>query len=707
MTRTATGDRKAGRTRLARLLAPESVVFIGGRIAEMAIERCREAGFEGQLLAVHPSRETIAGVRCYPSIADLPIVPDAAYVGVNREATIDVVRALSERGAGGCVCYAAGFAEVGGEGIPLQARLVEAAGDMPLIGPNCFGFINYLDGCALWPYLFGGGRTERGVALISQSGNVAMNLTMNERSVRFSHVICAGNQAVQGPGDYLEALLGDSRVSAVGMVLEGLDDLEGFARMAQRALQQRVPIVVLKVGRSAAGAERASSHTSSLTGSDVLYDAYFARLGVIRVDSLHQLLETLKIFDVAGPLPGRNIMTLSCSGGEAGMLADLAAAHGLVTPPFTDEQTRALYALFPGYVTVSNPFDYNTSIWGNRAGMQRCFATAMSGTHNLAVLVYDHPTIEAKEVDEWLDCIEAFVAAHVDTGMRAVVACTVSELLPKHLRDRLIAAAVTPLQGLDTALYAIAAAATYHERQPALAAATLPRPIGLGGSAAPASGVTLDEWQGKARLAGHGVPTPEGRLVTIADLDTAVAELGFPLVLKACGAAFLHKSELGAVRVGLRSLAEVQAAAASILTAVAEHGLSVESFLLERMIDDGVAELIVGVHRDAQFGPTLVIGSGGVLVELVGDSVSLLLPTDRATVGAALARLRVATLLKGFRGRPAGDDAAAVDAIMAIATFTDACWDSVQELDVNPLIVRPSGRGAVAVDALLRLSTPH
>jgi acyl-CoA synthetase (NDP forming) len=695
------------RTRLERLLAPKSVVFIGGRIAEMAIARCREAGFSGEIFAVHPSREFIGDVRCYRSIADLPSVPDAAYVGVNREATIDVVRALAERDAGGCVCYAAGFAEVGGEGIALQARLVDAAGEMPLIGPNCFGFINYLDGCALWPYLFGGQRIPQGVALISQSGNVAMNLTMNERSVRFTHVICAGNQAVQGPGDYLAALLADSRVRAVGMVLEGLDDLDGFAHMAQRALSLRIPIVVLKIGRTAAGAERASSHTSSLTGSDVLYDAFFERLGVIRVDSLHQLLETLKVFDIAGPLPGRNIVTLSCSGGEAGMLADLCGEHDLKTPAFTQEQTAALHKRFPGYVTVSNPFDYNTSIWGDRQAMQQCFATSMRGTHDAALLIYDHPTIEAQEVDEWLDCLEAFVDAHVDTGMRAFVVCTVSELLPAPLRERLISAGITPLQGLDTALYALSAAAGYHERQAALVNKPLPRSSKSVFSASTADGTALDEWQGKQQLQSFGVPIPDGRLVGIAELDQAAETLGFPLVLKACGAGFQHKSELGAVCVGLTNLMDLRAAAQAIQASVATHGLKVESFLLERMVDDGVAELIIGIHRDAQFGPTLVIGSGGVLVELVGDAVSLLLPTDRASVTQALSQLKVSKLLAGFRGRPPGDTAAVIDVIMAIAQMTDVLWDSVQELDVNPLIVRPQGQGAVAVDALLRLSTYH
>ncbi len=692
--------------RLARLIAPRSIAFIGGRIAEMALARCREAGFTGELYAVHPTRTSLGGVACYPSVEALPVVPDAAYVGVNRAASIEVVQSLSRRGAGGCVCYAAGYAEIGSEGRALQDRLVEAAAGMPLVGPNCFGLINYVDRCALWPYLFGGAPVNAGVALISQSGNVAMNLTMNERSVRFTHVICAGNQAALGPADYLDALLDDPRVRAVGMLIEGLDDLAAFAAAAQRALGKGIPIVVMKVGRTADGAARASSHTSSLTGSDVLFDAFFRRLGVIRVSSLPQLLETLKLFDVIGPLAGPDIVTLSCSGGEAAILADLCAQYGLRTPAFTAVQTEALVKLFPGYVTVSNPFDYNTSIWGDREGMRRCFTTSLSGAHHAAMLVYDHPTVVADEVAEWIDALDAFIAAHAATGMPALVACTVPELLPRSLRERLMSVGIAPMQGLDDALFALAAAAGFAASRARESTRALPRPAPPSRSD-PERGTLLDEWHSKQRLRAAGLWVPDGRLVAAAGLADAVAAIGLPVALKACGAGFEHKSELGAVRLGLASLAAVESAAAAISAAASARGVVAEAFLVERMIDGAVAELIVGVHVDAQFGPTLVIGSGGILVELVGDTVSLLLPTTAAEIERALESLKVWTLLQGFRGRPAGDVPAAVAAILAIAAFTDAHWASLRELDVNPLLVLPQGQGIVAVDALLRIDAPQ
>ncbi len=683
---------------LRRLLSPRSVAFVGGRIAEMTIRRCQQLGFAGEMMPVHPDRQSVAGLRCYPTLESLPQVPDAAYVGVNRRLTIDIVARLSAMGAGGCVCYAAGFAEIGDGGEEFQDRLVEAAGHMPLVGPNTFGFLNLLEDCALWPYLFGGGHVDEGVALISQSGNIAMNLTMNQRSVRFTHVIGTGNQAVLGPGDYLDALLDDSRVRAVGMYLEGLDDVDGLSRAASRALEQRVPVVVLKVGRTEAAAERASTHTSSIVGSDTLVDAYFERLGIVRVGSLTQLLETLKLFDVSGPLRGNDLVTLSCSGGEAAILADLTDEHGLRTSPFSQAQRRELESESANYVTVSNPFDYNTSIWGDAAAQERCFTISMSGEHDAAVLVYDHPTVQAAEVDEWIIALDAFIAAQQATGMRAFVVCTITELLPEPLRERLIAHGITPLQGLDDALCALAAAAAYEHRRGQLPRAVDPT------DGVPVDAVVLDEWESKQRLSAYGLVPPAGEVGSASEAAQIADRIGYPVVIKALGAELAHKSELGAVLVGLHSEAEVVAGVAAIAESITGHGARSERFLVERMVEGAVAELLVGVKRDPQFGPALVIGTGGTLVELLADTVALLLPTERQAVEAAVSSLKVSRLLDGFRGAPAGDRGAAIDAIVSVADFAADHWDTLVELDINPLMVLPAGGGVVVADALIRIS---
>jgi len=690
---------------LRRLLSPRSVAFVGGTFAEMAIRRNQELGYEGEIWPVHPTRKEVAGIQAYPAISDLPGVPDAAFVAIRRELTIDLVKQLSDAGVGGCVCYAAGFAEMGEEGQALQDQLVAAAGGMPLVGPNCFGFVNYLDKTALWPYLFGGKPVERGIALISQSGNIAMNLTMNQRSVNFTHVIGAGNQAVLEQADYIDALLQDDRVAAIGMYIEGVDDIEHFSRSALQALRQRVPIVVLKVGKTASSARQAGSHTHSLTGSDVLFDALFDRLGIIRVHSLNRLLETLKVLELGAELTGRNIFSLSCSGGEAAVIADAAAEFDIEMKPFSDAQTKKLAGQFPNYVTVSNPFDYNTSIWGDRAEMERCFTTSMEGEHDAAVLVYDHPTVASDEVDEWATTLDAFIAAHKATGMPAFVVCTISELLPEHVRERLIAEGIVPLQGLDDALFALSEAAKYREfLTDGASGATAPN-FATKAIAGDSNARFVDEWRSKCMLHDAGLAVPEGEVGSAADAAEIAERIGYPVVVKAVGENYLHKSDIGAVILNLQDAGEVAEAIAKISESVAEtHGVP-EQFLVERMATGAIAELIVGIKRDDQFGLALVIGAGGILVELVADSVSLLLPTDRAAVMKAVESLSAAKLIKGFRGNAAGDMNATVDAILSVAKFTESHWDSLMELDINPLLVLPDGQGVVAADALIRFSS--
>jgi acyl-CoA synthetase (NDP forming) len=689
--------------KMGRLLAPKSIAFIGGRIAEMAIEKCQSIGFEGEIWPVHPNRTKVAGFACFPSIDTLPSVPDAAYVGVNRNLTVEVVGGLSRMGVGGAVCYAAGFSDMGEAGKQIQQALVAAAGDMPVVGPNCFGLINFLDRTALWPYPFGGTPRGSGVALISQSGNIAMNLTMNLRSVRFSYVIGAGNQAVLGLSDYLEVLLNDERVTAIGMYIEGINDLGAFCKAAARAVEQRVPIVVMKVGKTEASAKQSSTHTDSLTGSDELHDALFKRLGIIRVDSLNRLLETLKALELSPVLAGRTIFSLSCSGGEAAIIADLVPEFDLHMPAFSERQMSDLQSQFTDYVTVSNPFDYNTSIWGDQRAQQRCFTSSMQGTHDAAILIYDHPTVEWAGVDEWIMALDAFIAAHKSTGKPAFVICTISELLPLEIQERLINHGVVPLQGLNDGLSAIGNTASYHEFQRLkMQSMTLPK---FAGTAIQQPSRFLDEYTAKQQLRSFGICVPEGALASAENAIAVADKLGYPVVVKAVGEQFLHKSDIGVLLLNLINADEVNEAVTRITRNIAAAGLETpEKFLIEKMVSDVVAEVIVGIKRDQQFGLALVIGSGGIFVELIKDSVSLLLPTDEKSIVDALSSLALQKLLDGYRGKPSGDMAALVAAISAFARYAETHWDTLLEADINPLMVLAEGSGAVAADALIHLA---
>ena len=682
-----------------RLLYPRSIVFVGGRDLAGAIRNCEELGYDGEIHVVHPKYEELAGWKCYPSVSELPETPDAAFVGIRRDRTIDAVRELSSIGVGGCICHAAGFAELDAEGEELQEKLVEAAGEMALAGPNCYGLLNYLEGAALWPDLQGGGRTERGVAIVSQSGNVSLNLTMTERSLPVSHVVSIGNQAALGLGDYVDALSDDPRVDAIGLYIEGIGDVPGFCRAALRALRRGVPIVALKSGVSEKGARATLSHTSSLSTPDDLYDALFEKVGIVRAPTLTAFVETLKLLSTAGPLQGRGLGVIAGSGGDAAMLADLASPAGLSLPDFDEDRRQRLREQLGDFVSVSNPLDYNTAIWGDREALERCFATVMEGGFDAAVLILDYPRPGCAGQDAWDTTADALVAVSASSGVPAVVASTLPELLPGHARERLSAGGVTPLQGLPEAVSALSGAAWYGERRAEILASEPDIPSSAQLANAEREPVLLDESESKRCLAAYGLNMPESRLIDGVRAPVAASELGFPVALKAAGEALAHKSESGAVALDLRSEDEVERAVQHIHPEA--NGSPEKRLLVERMVGGAVAELIVGVKRDERFGLALVIGSGGTLTELARDCETLLLPVTREVVSRALDSLAASRLLDGFRGGPAGDREAVIDAILSVAEFAEDHRERLLELDVNPLLALPGG--AVAVDALIRL----
>ncbi len=690
--------RAAKLANLRRLLSPRHVAFIGGQRLAATIGYCVDAGFGGEIWPVNPTYPEIGGQRCYKSLADLPAPPDAAFIAVPRELTVEMVRELSRMGAGGAVCYAAGFAEVGGEGIALQAALVEAAGDLATVGPNCYGVLNYVEGVAMFASGFGGQRAERGVAIVAQSGNLALNLTQNARSVPLSYVITAGNQAVLKLADYIEVLGEDRHVSAIALYIEGLDDVPRFSRAVLKARRNGKQVVAYKAGRSELGARLAMSHTSSLAGNDKLYDALFAHLGVMRVESIAGLLETAKLVSVSGVPKGDRLAVFTCSGADNLMTADLAAKHGFKLPALSAGQIAELKHQLPSFASISNPLDYNTSLWGDRAALVKCFGTVMQGGFDAGMLIVDYPPSDPAGQRDCDISVEALVSAcRAAGGKPAMAASDLAELIPEKARARMLEMGCAPLQGLEDAVAAFAAV-TSRARQSADAALALPDlpPV-------PAGARLIEEWKCKRWLGEFGLKVPAGRLITPEEAAKAALEIGFPVALKLGCPAVAHKTEAGALALGLKSESEVRKAVADMTARLARRQppLTAERFLVEQQLSGAVAELIIGVRRDPQFGLVMVVGLGGTLVELVEDAASFLLPTDRASVARVLAGLKVMKLLKGFRGQPAGDLDAVLDAVIAIARFADAHRDRLVELDVNPLMVMPQGHGAVAVDALI------
>ena len=690
------------RDNLKRMLAPQHVAFVGGRSMARALKRCAEGGYQGQMWLVNPQHDSLEGVPCVRSVAELPCGPDAVFIATNRELTLTCVAELAAIGAGGAICYASGFAETGAEGQALQQQLLKAAGDMALLGPNCYGLLDYLHSSALWPVAHGGKVVEKGVAVLTQSGNFAYNLSMSDRSLPVAYMASVGNQAQLGVAELMDVLLDEPRVTAIGLHLEGLKNVPGFARAAHKALEKGIPIIALKTGVSQIGAELALSHTSSLSGSDALYDALFDRLGVIRVSGPVSFVETLKAA-ACGNLPaGNSLIALACSGGDAGLIADYAERNDLGLPKLDQGQVGELAQVLPTYANLVNPLDFTTAIWGDGEALNRMLDSALRTEADAAMLVLDYPsefTGERKECDLLLELYCAALQRHGKTGF---VTSAFPELLPAHARERLHAQGVAALQGVEDGLAAWGRIAGYQRNRHALLALGESALVPLCPQALEGEGRVFNEWDSKQALKGFGLPTPNGVLSTPDKALKDAETLGYPLVLKAVSAQLPHKTEAGAVALNLKDGAALSADLEKMRTSIAAYapGVVFDQLLLEPMAKPPLAELIVGIKRENDFGLALVIGAGGILVELLKDSRSLLLPTTDGAIRNALLSLRSAPLLQGFRGRESADLDALVAAIRAVADY--ACENAAQllELDVNPLLV--SAQGTTAVDALIR-----
>ncbi|NNF64687.1 MAG: acetate--CoA ligase family protein [Acidimicrobiia bacterium] len=665
---------------LSRLIAPRSIAMVGGRQAELAIEQCDALGYEGEVWAVHPTRNTIGGRKAYRSIHELPAVPDAAFVAVNRLDTVEVVQALAKVGAGGAVCYAAGFAEAGADGIELQQRLV--AHDMPVIGPNCYGVINATTGAALWPDVQGCRRATSGAALVTQSGNIALNLTMNRRGLNFTHVVSLGNQAGVRIEDCITYFAHDPATSAIGVHAESIVDTQSFAAAALAARAAKTPIVMLKTGRSETAAMIATSHTAAIAKPDSIYGALFDRYGVITVDSISQLAATLDFLVTVGPLRSNRVISLSCSGGEASLVADRAENNGVVFEPFAAEQSERIGDVLTDRVAITNPLDYHTFIWDHEPELTECFTAALDGAADAAMLVLDWPNAASKDAS-WWPTLRAIAAARATTGTPTVVSASIADNMPDAVCDEIRRLGMVAGYSIDETLSAMGAAArvgsSYESATPTMH---------LPSSPATGSNAILTEHAAKVLLQRAGCDVPES---VVLGPQHPMPDVAFPVVVKAVG--LLHKSDHGGVIVNVAN----QTALAS---AVERVRLLSDAALVERQVTDVVAELLVTARREHPIGVTLTLGAGGELVELIDSTATALLPVDDAGVMELLDRVSIGRILSGIRGRAPANVAAVIECIQAISSLLIDRPDIV-EIEVNPLLATTTS--AVVVDALITL----
>ncbi|WP_405948636.1 acetate--CoA ligase family protein [Streptomyces prunicolor] len=690
----------AGVPDLDRFFRPESVAVIGASDAEgrpnTGITRQLMAWAErvgARLHPVHPTRATVFDVPCFPSIADLPEQVDLAVVLVADP--LPVIEQLAEAKVRFAVAFASGFAETGEAGALAQAQLAAAVGrsGLRLLGPNTNlnAFENFredLEGPA--------------IALITQSGHQGRPVfALQELGIRLSHWAPTGNEADLETADFISYFAERPEVGAIACYVEGLKDGRSFLLAADRAARRKVPVVAVKVGRTETGARTAASHTGKLTGADTVVDAAMRQYGVIRVDGLDELQDTAALLARAKPPVAEGVVVYSISGGTGAHFADLASEAGLRLPQLSDAKQSQLHEWIPPYLSVANPVDNGGHPVGDWRG--RKIIDAILDDPEVGVLVCPitgpFPPLSDKLVED-------LVAAAEETDKLVCVVWGSPVGTEPAYRERLLGSSrVATFRTVGNCITALHAYFSHHRfvrayHSPFDEAPRTVSPSFRKAEALMRPGQQLSEHAAKQLLRAYGIRVPREQLVTSAAAAVRAAGLvGYPVVMKASGAQIAHKTELGLVKVGLTSASQVRDAYRELTDIARYEDVTLDGVLVCQMVERGV-EMVVGVTQDELFGPTVTVGLGGVLVEVLRDAAVRVPPFGEEAARDMLGELRGRPLLDGVRGRPPADLDALVEVILRVQRMALELGDVLSELDINPLMVLPRGQGAVALDAL-------
>ncbi len=697
---------RVDRAALDALLRPRSVAVVGasdranvgGRIYRNMIAR----GFAGPLWPVNPNYETVGGVRCYPDIGALPEAPDCVAIAVPFGAVFEPLTDAAERGVRAAVVVAEGFADAGTKaGRERQRRLTEIARahGMAISGPNCMGTLGLKARLGTAFTNLPNDFVEGGVSVVSQSGgllNAVVELGHN-RSLGFNYLISAGNEAVVTAADYIDWLAEDDGTRVIVNIVEGVREGARYREAVERAARRK-PVVVLKLGRTRAGSRAATAHTGSLAGEAAIFDALLAGTGAAQVETIDALVETALLFDRV-PLPkGERVFVFSVSGGATVLSGDLAERAGLTLPPLARATSRALSEILGVTRAFHNPMDVVGAprlVKGDN--LTRCLRVldADRSIDAIAlVMVMQRETSASHKV-----LLDQFRAAQPTLATPSLL---ISEMAwHPHVRPP---AGDAPIAGTladgMTALKRLVDYAAFRRTAPRRPATDRPRPaapLGVKGRR------PLDEAASAALLAEADLPFARHAVASsAAEAARAARRIGWPVALKVVSADLPHKSDVGGVRLGLRSAAEVEAAWRGIRRDVRRRAPSarIDGLLVQEMIAGGT-EMILGARIDPQYGPMVLVGAGGTLAELIADTALALAPLDLAGARRLIRGLRVHRLLAGWRGGPAGDEAALARALTALSRFIAAHAGEIAEIDLNPVVVLPKGKGLRVVDALV------
>lgn len=691
---------------LKELLNPRSIAIVGAsdKVGPgfNAWNALKHVGFDGPVYLVNPTKTELLGQKCYPSLDAIDADIDAAFVAVKAENVLEVAKQAAAKNARGMAILSSGFGDAGAEGLRLQNELVAFAAEVNLAvcGPNCLGLLNFAGKTALFGTSLPDEVKRGGIAAVVQSGSIGIALLNSARGLGLSHMITSGNEAVTATADYLEALIDDSAVKTVIVFAEQIRKPAKFMAMTRKAADAGKPVIVLKSGRSDKGKAAVMAHTGAVAGSVEACDAALAASGAIQVFTLDELLETAALVSQIKMRPSAHAVgALSLSGGEIALTLDAAEESGVAFAPLAEAEAK-IKPLMPEFSHLNNPLDLTwVGLYDPQVAEQCAKAIGELEEVGALVLVQDAPTGLGSQQAQRYATLLAAVARGAEAVGKPLVAVSNLSDEPHPELARVARETGTPyLRGTREGLAAIARYARWavngcnRKAQPSStrekeSAANLFRQF-----SAPA------EHEARAILAGYGIAGPKEKYVTTADdAAKAAAEIGFPVVLKGVVPGMLHKTEAGLVKLRLTDAQAVRNAAAA---------MKAPGYLVQEMVSS-IAELLVGARVDSDFGPLIVVGAGGINVELYKDVAVRLAPISEEEALEAIAATRASRLLYGWRGAKPADVAAAAQTVSALSRFIADFKSEVSEVEINPLAVLEQGSGCVALDAVIVASTPR
>jgi acyl-CoA synthetase (NDP forming) len=697
------------------LFNPRSIALIGASESSSRsraiFNNLREFGYRGKIFPVHPTRGEAFGLKCYPKVTDIPEVVDAFIIAIPRDHVVTALEECAEKGVKAGVIISAGFAEASPEGKVQQDRLTEIAeaAKMRICGPNCYGVANIYERVAL---LLGTDvrHVQPGkIGLVFQSGGL-LNLTLLaawDRGWGVSHAISCGNEAVVHVTHYTEYLVRDSRTQVVGILTEGIKDPERFLAVARLAADREKPLIILKIGKSEKGIKAAQAHTGTLVGSDAVYDAVFKQHGLVRVHDLDDFIETVELFSKRKRLGGGRLGFIAPSGAECGLIADIATDAGIDLPELPAKTVGRLKKVQSPFLSIRNPLNAPEQYTRKEEIFNECIA-ALLDADNLDIVGLRLPLPRMREDRDVVSRFADLAEAGKKTEKLLIVFSRASVSLPEYWRRLLREHEIPFLLEYRKGFKALKSLLHYYrfiDRDKA----SLDSGIRVGVNLSKVKGLlrsrgrTLTERQSKQILAEYGIPIARESLATGAEDAVRIArDIGYPVVLKIESPEIAHKTEARAVEIGIRSDAEVRASYGRIMENVRAYNSAaqINGVLVQEMIRGG-REVIIGMTQDSQLGPTIILGLGGILVEVLKDIAMRVAPLTRFDVEEMLAELKGAKILQGFRGEPPADIAALIDITLR---FSHLCLDlkhDIAEIDINPLMVFENGQGAKVVDCLM------